>query len=418
MSFLPRLVILVALLVTSLSASTAIQAQDAQTLLGCRIEQTPLALNGQATLIVEITNVQNLYGYELNMTYDGSRVRIQDADAEKSETNLQLGAFISPDFVVFNRADNGVINLALTQLAPNGPRSGSGELARATLVGIGAGFANFAFGEVTLSDANGQVIPVTTQDCLVEVGAAGEPTPTATATPLPTATPTEVAVFTDTPTPAPQSPTATFTPLPAAPTDTPVPAETTQPEPTPTETPTVTPTVLTITTPDPLQGGAGSTMTQAQTVEQQAPTATTLPMTLPAETTAATQTPFSQEAADPSQPIMPAAGQEVLSPPRIESDLAGETNLETETGAENQTEEFTTPGEAVSEISPAVPPASTQTPVAIARAEQAPALMVEAIQQPQGATPLVRQNYLQELGWLFLLFTAVLAVVAWRLRKA
>jgi hypothetical protein len=389
MSFLPRLVILVALIVASLSASTAVQAQGGQTLLRCRIEQTPLALNGQATLIVEIANVQNLYGYELNMAYDGSRVQIQDADAEKPDTNLQLGAFVSPDFVVFNRADNGVINLVLTQLAPNGPRSGSGELARATLVGIGAGFANFAFGEVTLSDNNGQLIPVTIQDCLVEVGAAGEPTPTASATPLPTAT--AIAVATDTPTPAPQPPTATFTPLPAVPTDTPVPAETTQPEP--------TPTVLAITTPNPLQGGAGSTMT-------------------PAETTAATQTPFSQEATEPSQPIMPAAGQEVLSPPRIESDSAGETNFESETGAENETEEIATPGEAVTEMAPSEAPASTQRPVAIARAEQAPSLVVEAIQQPEGATPLVRQNYLKELGWLFLLFTTVLAAVAWRLRKA
>jgi hypothetical protein len=416
MSFLPRLVILVALIVASLSASTAVQAQGGQTLLRCRIEQTPLALNGQATLIVEIANVQNLYCYELNMTYDGGRVQIQDADAEKPDTNLQLGAFVSPDFVVFNRADNGVINLVLTQLAPNGPRSGSGELARATLVGIGAGFANFAFGEVTLSDNNGQLIPVTIQDCLVEVGAAGEPTPTASATPLPTAT--AIAVATDTPTPAPQPPTATFTPLPAAPTDTPVPAETTQPEPTPTETPTVTATVLTITTPDLLQGGAGSSMTQAETVEQQAPTATALPMTLPAETTAATQTPFSQEATEPSQPVMPAAGQEVLSPPRIESDSAGETNFESETGAENETEEIATPGEAVTEMAPSEAPASTQRPVAIARAEQAPSLVVEAIQQPEGATPLVRQNYLKELGWLFLLFTTVLAAVAWRLRKA
>ena len=97
MRLLSRVFVLIVVLITMLNASTTVWAQDAQVLLTCRVEPSSPALNGQTTLIIEVANVQNLYGYELNLTYDAGRVQIQDADAAKEGLNLQLvDAFHQP----------------------------------------------------------------------------------------------------------------------------------------------------------------------------------------------------------------------------------------------------------------------------------------------------------------------------------
>jgi len=390
------------------------RAQDASARLTCRIEPAPLALNGQATLILEIANIQNLFGYELKMTYDASRVQVQDGDAEKAGINLQVAEmFLSPDFVVVNSAENGTITLALTQLAPNGPKSGGGEVARATMTGIGAGFANFAFGDVVFSDNNGLAIPVTKEDCLVEIGEAGQPTPTFTATPVPTATPAN----TDMPTQAAtssvsqqQSQAATATPMPQAATSTPVPMQTSTGPAVTTATPrpaeTSTPSVVTITTPTPDPQGQFSQTDAA-------------PMSPTEVALVETSAPVGEDASSQSPTPAPSTvGQDAATL------SAGEGGTESESESENNTQEMSASGKESTQVAmvesvrtATATPTPTPTAVVIERVAQAAPLAVGAVQQPAATAQPAARGLLQGRGWFFLLLTGILAVAVWRLRR-
>jgi hypothetical protein len=185
------------LLASIFVSSQHVSAQQAATL-RCRVDKTTVAVDANATLFIEVVDVADLYGYELTLKFNGSRIHFVDADPGKSGINLQVGDFLSPDFVVLNEANNGTgqATLALTQLSPSVAVSGTGELARATLVGVAPGLVSFSFADVVLSDPAGVAIPATLQGCSIEVtggNATATPTPTGTgtpATPTPTPTPT------------------------------------------------------------------------------------------------------------------------------------------------------------------------------------------------------------------------------------
>lgn len=198
------------LLILSFAASGRQASAQQSTILRCRVDKSTVTVDDEVTLLIEAVDVTDFYGYELTLKYNGSRILFQDADSAKTGINLQIGAFLSPDFVVLNEANNstGRVNLALTQLSPSPAVSGTGELARATLTGVSAGLVSFAFTDVVFSDPAGVAIPVVLQNCSVDV-VAGEQTPTATATATATATPTATSTPSITPT---ATPTVTGTP--------------------------------------------------------------------------------------------------------------------------------------------------------------------------------------------------------------
>jgi hypothetical protein len=232
------------LVLLSLAHPPAATAQE-ETLVRCRLERTQILVGEQTTLFIEVQNVTNLYGYQLDLYFDSDVVQLSGAKQDDLE-GMILGTFVSPDFVVNNEIDNafGVVFLALTQISPSPARSGSGELARATVRGIDSGVSEFSFESLILADDQGNEIGRRIQGCNLTVLEPGQPTttPTATTTP-PTSTPTP----TDTPTPTsttppigtPPPPTRTLSPtITLTPTITPSPTFTPQ---TPTLTPTQTP---------------------------------------------------------------------------------------------------------------------------------------------------------------------------------
>lgn len=373
-----------------------LQAQEPAAI-RCRFEPSQIAVGQTATLVIEVIDVQSLYGYELEIAYDTAVAQIQDADPDEEGANLTLGDFLSSDFVAFNVADNGAgtLQLVLTQLAPSTAKSGSGQLARATVRGVTQGFANFAFGNVTLSDSGGMAIEVTTEDCWLEVGTAGQATPTHTATPLPTQTPTTTSAATATPTYTAVPPTATFTPRPLAPTATPtvtpIPSATATPSATPTVTPTETPTVVIITTPTPKQMMSTATPSTAAVGQQQSPLATAT--ATPTRDVSPTQTPTPAEVAPvdvptPTETLMPALGKEGVSEA---------------TSVVDSTQTST--------------PTLTPTPLTIARVERKPPPAIEMIEQPQPSQSPIERHLGSILGWTALLSTAVLALAVWGLRQ-
>lgn len=395
-----------ALLGALLLLPAPVHAQQSTPRLSCRFQPASIPSGQQAALLVELADVQNIYGYELKMTYETGHLQALDGDSGKDGVNLQLGSFLSPDFVLFNTAENGSLHLALTQLAPATGKSGSGELARITFQGANDGFANFVFGEVTLSDANGQAITVTTQDCLLEIGAAGQPTPTAT--PVPTNTPTTAAVATHTPTSA-QNSTNTQTLLNtqtavAPATQTPIPA-TPVPQP---PTPTWTPSPISSSTPPP---------TESPTPEGPTPTATVLTFSIPTPSGDSVEGASVAQVQPTPQPsdITPTATtlvEQTVSEPLTPSPEARESVPASTTGV-------STPiAEVVALLQPTQTATPTVTPITIAQVGRAVPLIVESVQQPLDSTQRAKPGFLQGLGWIFLFFTSVLAIVAWRMRKA
>jgi len=171
---------------------------------------TSVAL-GQTTLVeVVVQNVTGLYGVDVRLSFDPTRLEVQDANPGVAGVQIEPGPFldVSQGFVAQNTADNtqGRINYAMSLLSPAAPVNGTGVVMRITFKGIAAGQSAVTFASVLLSDRNGTQIPSTTVPGTVTVTAV-QPTATPTSTPVPgaTATPTSTPVpgATATPTPPP-----------------------------------------------------------------------------------------------------------------------------------------------------------------------------------------------------------------------
>jgi LysM repeat protein len=206
-----------------------------------RFQPVTQQLNVGDTSNVEIwvDNAVDLVAVDVQVGFDPNVLQVQDFDPGQEGNQIQLGNFVSPDFIIRNQADNsaGQISISFAQLAPTPPASGGGWLATIPFEATGQGTSQWTFSLAELATGNGQFLAVTSQPGQVIVAVPngsptpvitpsptftlvpGQPTPTPTSTPIPgvdTPTPTL------TPLPPPPSPTPTFTPLPP-PTSTPVP---------------------------------------------------------------------------------------------------------------------------------------------------------------------------------------------------
>ena len=165
---------------------------------------TDVDVGQTAVLQVYVEDISNLSGAEFHIAFDASRLEVIDADASKDGVQVNIGDFLSPDFVAKNEVDNaaGVIDFGIAQMAPSTPVSGNGTLASITFRGKTAGTANVTLSSVLMSDPNGSQIPVTTESGSITVESEGEetPTPTETTTTTPEPTVTETATATPPPT--------------------------------------------------------------------------------------------------------------------------------------------------------------------------------------------------------------------------
>jgi LysM repeat protein len=164
------------------------------------------------TLDIQIQNVTGLYGAEVRLSFDPTRLQVQDALAYQTGVQIQPGTFPNPadGFVAVNSADNasGTIIYAMTLLAPAAPVSGSGVFARVVFQGVAGGSASVIFTSVSLLNNLTQPIPAATQNATITVtggptATTAPPTATPTRTPGPTVTPGPTATRTPTATPGP-----------------------------------------------------------------------------------------------------------------------------------------------------------------------------------------------------------------------
>lgn len=106
----------------------------------------------EITLTVTIEDVTNLYGYDVNLSFDPAIIQVL---AVANGTFLAAGS-------QFQSIDNvsGTVMLYNTQLNPATPKSGSGDLLTIRIVGIAEGTSPIGFVWNDLSDRNGFLIPV------------------------------------------------------------------------------------------------------------------------------------------------------------------------------------------------------------------------------------------------------------------
>lgn len=188
-----------------------------QNALSARLEFDPsyreLAVGDVFTATVNVSDVTDLFGYELHISFDPAVLNIVDMDPMRTGVNVTLGDFVRPDYVAANSADNvtGTLNVAVTQVGDAG-HNGAGALIAIAFQAVNVGQGLVQFSSYGLSNSSGigmhadAVAPV-----FVVLGATATPTrsstpgpsPTPTVTRTPTATRTATATSAATPSVSP-----------------------------------------------------------------------------------------------------------------------------------------------------------------------------------------------------------------------
>jgi hypothetical protein len=112
---------------------------------------------------IRIENVSNLYGAEVHVAFDQTRLEVLDDDPAQAGVQILPGSFFpksEPSYVAVNQANNaaGTVDFAFTLLAPESPLSGSGTIATIRFAANTEGTAALTFTATKLADASGASI--------------------------------------------------------------------------------------------------------------------------------------------------------------------------------------------------------------------------------------------------------------------
>ena len=165
------------------------------------IVPAPLSLYvGQtASISVWIQNAANVFSYNLQMSFDPSKVQVLDADPSLPGVQVRKGNFLFPPQTqsTLNIVDNtvGRINFNNSLLDPASSISGDGILLSFELQAIGSGTSTLGFYQIDLISPGGVYLPLTvapaqifTSPAPLPTTPASPPTPTPSLTPAPTST--------------------------------------------------------------------------------------------------------------------------------------------------------------------------------------------------------------------------------------
>jgi hypothetical protein len=121
---------------------------------------------------LEIRNVQNIYAIDVRLQFDPAVLSVDDADPSTPGVQVALGAFLSPDLVLFNLVDldAGTVNLVLSQVNPTQPKTGSGTILTVYFRGITDGESALTITSLALSDRDGMDIPASVVNSALIVG--------------------------------------------------------------------------------------------------------------------------------------------------------------------------------------------------------------------------------------------------------
>ena len=147
------------------------------------------------TVQIVLENAQAVYGIDLRIRFDPAVVQVVDADPSRDGIQMTPGAFVQPDFLVRNAADNqaGSLQYVVSQVNPTSPANGTGVVLTIEFQGQALGEqSELTIGFVEIADRRGNKLSVQPQNGTLKVipprPETPTPAPTATATvPPPTA---------------------------------------------------------------------------------------------------------------------------------------------------------------------------------------------------------------------------------------
>jgi hypothetical protein len=161
----------IVLLLAGCSAETVQQAPGDQT--GLRLVPTTdaLSVNEAGEVEIHLDNAGNLYGLQLHVLFDPTKLQVQDADQTQEGVQIAPGVLPAPDFAVRNLVDNqqGRIEYAVIQLSPREPAQGSGVVATIQFQGVSQGDSPLTLQQVKLADPDGHELPVQILDAQFQV---------------------------------------------------------------------------------------------------------------------------------------------------------------------------------------------------------------------------------------------------------
>ena len=211
------------------------------------LEEMEIRPGVRVEIPINIENVVDLYGIDIELKFDPAFWEFEDADPRREGIQPALGTFLDPGMTLYNRIlpKEGLVQLVLSQINPSEAKSGSGTILVLYARALKTGTTKIEVQKVELATRDGLGIEAEGVDGEIVIKTQA---PVVTATAIPVIDPTEIITI---PTYIP--PTATNTPSPTrtpAPTSTPVPTATKVPTGQPAISETSSPNTRSVTTPE------------------------------------------------------------------------------------------------------------------------------------------------------------------------
>ncbi|MEM7536248.1 MAG: SdrD B-like domain-containing protein, partial [Chloroflexota bacterium] len=148
------------------ASSIIVQAVNDRPTVYISPESGTVKVSDRYTANVQIDNVADLYGMQIEIAFDPALVGVVDAFDFLPGIQILPGDFLPPDVTIQNIVgmDNGLINFAITLEGPQPGVTGSGLLAQIVFEGVVSGTTPISLTHVILSDPDSQSIPHTTRD--------------------------------------------------------------------------------------------------------------------------------------------------------------------------------------------------------------------------------------------------------------
>ncbi|MBE7471030.1 MAG: hypothetical protein HS114_17985 [Anaerolineales bacterium] len=143
------------------------------------LRNLPLQDDRLLVVTVQLENVTNLYGAEIQLRYDPSQLKVRDEDPRLEGVQIAPGPLLAFDdrFVALNRADaqTGMVDFVFTLLKPALPINKAGVLATVAFEVIGPGPLKVEVTEAKFVSSQLTAIPVATTD--LTLAAVAQPQP-------------------------------------------------------------------------------------------------------------------------------------------------------------------------------------------------------------------------------------------------
>jgi hypothetical protein len=215
--FLSFLFLSVFALASMLSVAPEAFAQGTPVVVRVAPATAQVAVGQTVDLAIEVVNVTNMYGFDIDLSFDPSAVEVVDADPNSTGVQVSLGTFMDSGFAIINQADNvaGSLRFAMTQLNPSTAKSGTGNLLVVRFTGkLVNKTSEIKVNSIQIAQMNGAKIPTSPVSGQIQV-VQNNPGPTNTGiatrgagTPMPTENPVSPSQNTATQRPTAAYPTA------------------------------------------------------------------------------------------------------------------------------------------------------------------------------------------------------------------